>query len=79
MVDIVTDAFRTAFQLADNFKITDDLAFEGIPGWDSVGHMNLVAEIESRIGRALELDEIIGMDSVKAIRELVSQKLSEQP
>lgn len=74
MTDLVADAFRIAFQLADDFTITDDLAFEGIPGWDSVGHMNLVTEIESRIGTTLDMDEIISMDSVKAIRVLVADK-----
>lgn len=74
MTDIVAQAFRAAFQLADDFEITDDLAFEGVPGWDSVGHMMLVTEIETRIGTTLDMDEIISMDSVKAIRQMVSDK-----
>lgn len=74
MTDVVAQAFRTTFQLADDFEITDDLAFEGIPGWDSVGHMMLVTEIESRIGQTLDMDEIIGMDSVKTIRDMIAQK-----
>ena len=72
--DIVADAFRAAFSLSDDVEISDDIAFEGIPGWDSVGHMNLVMEIETRIGVALDMDEIIAMDSVRAIRELVAEK-----
>jgi len=72
--DIVADAFRAAFSLGENFTVSDDLAFEGIPGWDSVGHMKLVMEIETRIGTTLDIDEIIAMDSVKAIKDLVAQK-----
>ena len=74
MTDIVADAFRAAFHLADDFAISDDLVFEGIPGWDSVGHMNLVMEIEARIGNTLDMDEIIAMSSVKEIRELIVKK-----
>lgn len=74
MTDVVAQAFRVTFQLADDFEITDDLAFEGVPGWDSVGHMMLVTEIESRIGKTLDMDEIIGMDSVKTIREIIAKK-----
>ncbi|WP_431065201.1 hypothetical protein [Methylotuvimicrobium sp.] len=74
MADIVEQAFRTAFQLTDDFEVTDDLVFEGVPGWDSVGHMMLVSELESLIGSTLDMDEIISMDSVKAIRELVATK-----
>lgn len=72
--DLVAEAFRAAFNLPADFAVSDDLVFEGVPGWDSVGHMKLVMEIETQIGAALDLDEIIGMDSVKAIRELVAQK-----
>ena len=74
MTDVVAQAFRTTFQLADDFDITDDLAFEGIPGWDSVGLMMLVTELEGKIGRTLDMDEIIGMDSVKTIREIIAKK-----
>lgn len=72
--DITAEAFRAAFSLTPDFDVTDDLVFEGVPGWDSVGHMSLVMEIETRIGVALDMDEIIAMDSVKAIRELVDKK-----
>lgn len=72
--DITAEAFRAAFNLTPDFTVTDDLVFEGVPGWDSLGHMTLVVEIEARIGVALDMDEIIAMDSVKAIRALVGKK-----
>jgi acyl carrier protein len=62
-------------RLDRGFALQDHMTFEEVPGWDSIGHMNLVAEIESRFGIALDMDEIVAMDSVKAVRELVARKL----
>ena len=50
MQDDVADAFRKAMRLDGSFSIADPMSFDDIPGWDSVGHMNLVTELESRFG-----------------------------
>ena len=47
----------------ETFEIqTDDIQFltyQGIPAWDSIGHMNLIAELEDAFGIELEADDII--------------------
>ena len=40
-------------------KITDSLEYEGIPEWDSVGHMSLVACIEEAFDIMMETEDII--------------------
>ena len=42
-------------------KITDSLEYEGIPEWDSVGHMSLVACIEEAFDIMMETEDIIDM------------------
>ncbi len=73
MQDEIATAFRTAMRLDQGFAIEDRMSFDDIPGWDSVGHMNLISELESRLGIALEMDEIVAIDSVGAVRKLVAQ------
>ena len=41
----------------------DELRYRGIEQWDSVGHMQLVGEIEDAFGILLETPEVIGMSS----------------
>lgn len=41
----------------------EGLVFEGIPEWDSVGHMGLVACLEEAFDIMLETDDIIELDS----------------
>jgi acyl carrier protein len=74
MTDSVADAFRKAMRLDESFAIADPMSFEDVPGWDSVGHMNLVTELESRFKISLDMDEIVGLDSVGAVRTLVARK-----
>lgn len=44
-------------------KITDSLEYEGIPEWDSVGHMSLVACIEEAFDIMMETEDIIDFNS----------------
>ncbi len=74
MNDDIAAVFRTAMRLDDRFAIEDRMSFEDIPGWDSVGHMNLVTQLESHFGMTLDMDEIVGLDSVGAVRAVVARK-----
>jgi len=72
--DKIAEAFRAAMRLSDAFVLRDEMGFDDIPGWDSIGHMNLVIELESRFGVSLEMDDVMRLDSVKAARELLARK-----
>lgn len=41
-----------------------DLAYRGIPQWDSVAHMALVAAIDGEFGTLLETDDVLDLSSV---------------
>jgi acyl carrier protein len=70
----ITEVFRVALDLPSSYVLTDESAFEDVPGWDSVGHMRIVLELERIIGAPLELDEIVGLDTVAKVRALVAAK-----
>src|SRR5262245_53061862 len=75
-LSVVRAAFRSALDLPDDFELTDESSFEAVPGWDSVGHMRIVLELENIIGKPLELDEIVGLDTVGKIRALLTAKMA---
>ena len=54
-------------------KITDSLEYEGIPEWDSVGHMSLVACIEEAIDIMMETEDIIDFNSFQKGIELLKK------
>lgn len=45
-------------------RVTDELAYNTIKEWDSVGHMAVVAAIETTFDVMLDTDEILDMSSV---------------
>lgn len=47
-------------------RLNDDLTYESIPEWDSVGHMAMVAGLEDCFDIVLEMDDIIDFSSYKA-------------
>ena len=46
-----------------------DLKLGDLDEWDSLGHLELVAQIESEFGVSLSLDDIPKLGSLDAIRE----------
>ena len=54
--------------------VTEDAAPEQIPGWDSLGHAELVGALEAEFGLSFDVDEIMDMENVAAIVRIVSEK-----
>ena len=49
------------------------LAYRSIPRWDSVAHMQVVAEIEDAFDIMLEIDDVIGMSSFEVTKEILAK------
>jgi acyl carrier protein len=70
LAERVRQAFVDALELPADANI-EALEIGADPHWDSVGHMALVSELESRFGIMLETDDMIDMSSyVKALEIL---------
>lgn len=57
----------------DEKKINDDLKYNDIPEWDSIGHMTLISELESEFGISMETDDIIDFSSYKKGKEILKK------
>ena len=63
-------AFSAALEVEDNFE---DLEYQSVPEWDSVGHMALMGELEEAFDITLEMDDIIDFSSFKKGVELLKK------
>jgi acyl carrier protein len=54
-------------------SITDDLAYNTIPEWDSRGHMVLITEIEIAFDIMMDTDDIIALSSVGKAKEILAK------
>ena len=57
----------------DPVKVTDDLKYNTIAEWDSVGHMSLVAALEETFDILLDTDDIIDLSSVAQARAILAK------
>ena len=44
-------------------QINSELKYQDIPEWDSVGHMELISELEDAFDISMETDDIIDLNS----------------
>lgn len=55
--------FCETFSIEDN--MLDDLIYQGINTWDSVGHMALISALEDEFGFMMDMEDIIEFSSFK--------------
>jgi acyl carrier protein len=73
--DRVFNAFKESFDLDDGTN-TSKLVYQAYPAWTSIGHMILVAALESEFDTMLETDDILEMRKNTSYRS--ASKLARQ-
>lgn len=58
----IREIFRTAFDLPGDAMV-DDLTYRGIPSWDSLGHMRLIAALETEFDVMFETQDILDLSN----------------
>ncbi len=70
------EKLQTAFVSSlgiDPSVFSDELTYQSVPEWDSVGHVMLVSELEESFNVMLDTDEIIDMSSPAKAREILTR------
>ena len=57
----------------DNKKFSENLKYNEIPEWDSIGHMTLMSGLEEGFGITMETDDIIDFSSYKKGKEILKK------
>jgi acyl carrier protein len=73
MEDRVAEVFDELFGVSRD-RFSPGLEPQDVSAWDSVGHMNLVNELEQRFGQQFEIDEIMEMTSSGKIIEILKRR-----
>jgi len=71
--DTLKQAFVEGLGISVDEVDWDTLAYRSIPQWDSVAHMQVVAEIEDAFDIMLEIDDVIGMSSFEVTKEILAK------
>lgn len=53
--------------------VLPDLAYQGVKAWDSVGHMQLIAELEDAFDIMMDTDDIIDFSSYEKGKNILQK------
>lgn len=65
------EAFKSIFEITD--EQLPGLQYQGIPTWDSIGHMSLINEIEEAFDISMETEDIVDFSSYEKGMELLKK------
>ena len=65
-------AFMDSFELKES-DLDDTLVYNKVTGWDSIGHMGLIDELEKTLQITLEADDIVDFSSFQKGKEIVAK------
>ena len=51
--------------------LNEELKYESIPEWDSVGHMTMISNLEEVFDIVMEMDDIIDFSSFEIGKEIL--------
>ena len=57
----------------DSNKFNENIKYNEIPEWDSIGHMTLIAALEEEYKISLETDDIVDFSSFKKGMEILKK------
>lgn len=55
----------------DKSLVTDELAYNTIPEWDSIAHMALISEIDDTFDTMLDTDDVLDMSTFAKAKEIL--------
>ena len=65
-------SFKDSLSLKDE-DVNEKLEYNGVPEWDSIGHMTLMSKLEEEFNISLETDDIIDFSSFKKGIEILKK------
>lgn len=63
--------FSKTFEMKNNFD--ENLEYNSIEAWDSIGHMNLISALEEDFKISFETDDIVDFSSFKKGKEILKK------
>ena len=64
-------AFLEAFSIEK--KVLQDLVYNKIEQWDSIGHMTLISDLEDKFKITFEIDDVVDFSSYKKCKEILKK------
>ena len=63
--------FKKSLNIQNNFN--ENLKYNDIPEWDSIGHMNLISGLEEALNISIDTDDVVDFSSFKKGIEILKK------
>ncbi len=73
----VIELAAKVFKVSSN-SLSKDSIHQETPGWDSLGHLNLITVTEQQFGIQFTVNEMMEADSIKKMHQLIIKKISDE-
>lgn len=70
-LDVYNNIFKEALLVEDNQL--EELKYQDVPEWDSVGHMSLIAMLEDTFDIEMDTDDIVDFSSYEIGKEIIKK------
>ena len=70
--EIYKDTFISSLSI-DQKNFSEDLKYNEIEEWDSIGHMTLIAALEEKFSISIDTDDIVDFSSFKKGKEILKK------
>lgn len=71
-IGIYQASFKVAFSLQEPI-LYEDLKYQALDSWDSVGHMELITHLENAFKISMEMDDVIDFSSYSIGKDIVGK------
>lgn len=72
-LDRLEQVFRDVLTIDDDAQV-QDLRYGQTPGWDSLAHMQLIAELEEAFDVVLEPDDVVELSDFSSARDILDRR-----
>tara|TARA_B100001123_G_C15330306_1_gene1031009 strand:+ start:1394 stop:1633 length:240 start_codon:yes stop_codon:yes gene_type:complete len=71
-INTYNKAFKETFSVKDD-SLKNNLEYNSIDEWDSIGHMNLISALEENFKISFETDDIVDFSSYEKGKEIIKK------
>lgn len=75
-LEFMQAVFMESLELSPDLaeSLTLESRFEEVEGWDSMGHMRIIMEMENQLDVEFDIDEVIGVDTIEKLIKMAENK-----
>jgi|TARA_B100001964_G_scaffold230362_1_gene283750 acyl carrier protein len=69
--ELYKSCFTISLSISD--EGLEDLEYNSVPEWDSIGHMSLISELEEKFKISIDTDDIVDFSSFSKGKEILKK------